>query len=103
MILTTTVCQDHHAPQPSSSACLDTVQISLIIAIVLRSGSMHPISPLAWLTTTFSSLILCVFRLISTGLHGQAAVKRTHANNIKLRLNTGATGHDEGNEILIRS
>ena len=28
---------------------------------------------------------------------------RTHANNVKLRLNTGATGHDEGNEIVIRS
>jgi hypothetical protein len=37
------------------------------------------------------------------GLHGQATVKRTHANNIKLRLTTGATGHDEGNAILIRS
>ena len=28
---------------------------------------------------------------------------RTHANNVKLRLNTGAPGHDEGNEIVIRS
>ena len=28
---------------------------------------------------------------------------RRHANNVKLRLNTGATGHAEGNEIAIRS
>ena len=30
-------------------------------------------------------------------------VKRTHANKVKLRLTTGATGHDEGNAIVIRS
>jgi hypothetical protein len=30
-------------------------------------------------------------------------VKRRHANKITLRLNTGATGHDEGSEILMRS
>jgi hypothetical protein len=30
-------------------------------------------------------------------------VKRTHANKVKLRLKTGATGHDEGNDIVIRS
>ena len=30
-------------------------------------------------------------------------MRRTHANKVKLRLNTGATGHDEGNDILIRS
>jgi hypothetical protein len=47
-------------------------------------------------------LLLCVFRLLSMALHGQATGKRTHANKIKLRLNTGATGHDEGNEIWIR-
>ena len=35
-------------------------------------------------------------------LPGQATGKRTHANKIKLRLNTGATGHDEGNEIWTR-
>jgi hypothetical protein len=34
--------------------------------------------------------------------HGQATGKRTHANTSKLRLNTGATGHDEGNEIWLR-
>ena len=68
---------------------------------IRHNASAQP--PGAWLTTIFSPLILCVFRLISTGLHGQAAVKRTHANNIKLRLNTGATGHDEGNESFIRS
>ena len=30
-------------------------------------------------------------------------MSRTHANKVKLRLNTGATGHAEGNDILIRS
>jgi hypothetical protein len=35
-------------------------------------------------------------------LHGQATGKRPPANKIKLRLNTGATGHDEGNEIWLR-
>ena len=40
---------------------------------------------------------------LSMELHRACTVKRTHANKVKLRLNTGATGHDEGNEIVIRS
>jgi hypothetical protein len=36
-------------------------------------------------------------------VHRTGTFTRTHANHIKLRLNTGATGHDEGNEIVIRS
>ena len=30
-------------------------------------------------------------------------MRRTQAKKVKLRLSTGATGHDEGNDILIRS
>ena len=33
----------------------------------------------------------------------RSARSRTQANKVKLRRSTGATGHDEGNEILIRS
>ena len=39
---------------------------------------------------------------LSTELHRTCSVTRTHANNVTLRLNTGATGHDEGNEIWRR-
>ena len=38
-----------------------------------------------------------------TELYRISAVSRTHANKVKLRLNIGATGHDEGKEIVIRS
>jgi hypothetical protein len=30
-------------------------------------------------------------------------VRRTHANKVTLRLTTGATGHDEGNDMLIHA
>ncbi len=39
---------------------------------------------------------------LSTELHRTCSVTRTHANNVKRCLNTGATGHDEGNEIWRR-
>ena len=35
--------------------------------------------------------------------HRVCEVRRTQANKVKLRLRTEATGHDEGNDILIRS
>jgi hypothetical protein len=61
---------------------------------------MHPLSPLQ----------LGLQQPVRTGsfdaldrAHRACTLKRTQANNVKLRLNTGATGHDEGNEILIRS
>jgi hypothetical protein len=37
------------------------------------------------------------------GAHRACRVGRTHANKVKLRRTTSATGHDAGNDILIRS
>jgi hypothetical protein len=34
--------------------------------------------------------------------HRACSVRRTHANRVKLRRNTGATGHDEGRDIVMR-
>ena len=46
MTLTTTVCEDHRAPQTSSSACPGAGHIRLRVASVSRSGTMQPLSPL---------------------------------------------------------
>ena len=74
-----------------------------MVAIMRRSGTMPPISPLGpSRPTTFSPLLPGVCRLISTGLQGQATVNRTHANTSTRRRNPGATGHDEGNAIWPR-
>ena len=39
----------------------------------------------------------------STALPRACEARRTQANKGKLRLKTGATGHDEGNDIVLRS
>ena len=36
-------------------------------------------------------------------MHKAYEAKRTHANKVKLCLKTGATGHAEGNDIVLRS
>jgi hypothetical protein len=41
-------------------------------------------------------------RPLSTERHRTCEVKRTHANKVNVRLTTGATGHEEGKEIVIR-
>jgi hypothetical protein len=40
---------------------------------------------------------------LSTALPRACEARRTHANKVTLRLKTGATGHDEGTDILRRS
>ena len=62
------------------------------------SGARHPRSPLR-LTTIASPL-----KRRGPRSRSQACeAKRTQANKVKLCLKTGATGHDEGSESVIRS
>ena len=100
MLSTTTVCEDHHAPQTSAAACPGRVHMSLMVAIVSRSGTMPPVSLLG--LGVQQLFCTCSFDALDR-VQWACTVQRTHANKVKRRLNTGATGHDEGNDIWIRS
>ena len=63
-----------------------------------RSGALR-LGSLLGPTTAALHLSHLTFQWRSQGLR----LRRTHSNNVKQRLNTGATGHDEGKAILIRS
>ena len=63
-----------------------------------RPGTQHPVSPLGPTSAAWH-----VSRWARDRPHRACEVRRTQANKVKLRLRTGATGHDEGKDILIRS
>lgn len=70
MVRATTVYQDHHAPQTTSSACPCPEPTRLIVAIVSRSGTMSSGQPpWAWLTIIRAHLLLCRPRSSSRGQH----------------------------------
>src|SRR4029450_8369649 len=87
--------QPHHKRimnlNPAHKAVPSTVQIGLPVAI-----RHHTSSPSPW---DDYPLVAFEASTLSTELHRTCSIIRTHANNAKLRINTGATGHDEGNEI----
>src|SRR5262245_21673818 len=61
-----------------------------------RPGTRHAVSPLGPTSPAWH-----VSRWALDRPHSACEVRRTQANKVKLRLSTGATGHDEGNDILI--
>ena len=63
-----------------------------------RLGTMHPLSPPG-------AAILCFAFEAKEALDRahRSARSRTQAHKVKLRRSTGATGHNEGKDILIRS
>ena len=63
-----------------------------------QMGVQRPISPRGP-----PSSVLCMNPWGLTRPHRAIYVRRTQANKVKARLTTGATGHDEGNDIVIRS
>ena len=93
MTLNTPVSQDHHAPKARAADGLDSVQSGLT-AVIRR--------PSAWQPPRVDNHRLALdplrFRVRSQGLRRQTYPP----NNVTQRLKTGATGHDEGNEILTR-
>ena len=95
MIRKTAVSQEHHPPQTSASGCPGTVLIGLIVAIRHHASWQPP--------QAYTKLFGRGPSTLSTALHRTCEVERTHANKVKLCLKTGATGHDEGNEMVIRS
>src|SRR5206468_1082518 len=94
MILTTLVSQDHHTPKTSLSGCPGTAQTGLIVASRHNWAWQPP-----W---AYNKLLALASSTLSTQRHRPCEVTRTHANKVNVRLTTGATGHAEGNEILIR-
>jgi hypothetical protein len=94
LILSTTVVQDHHAPKASASAGLDSVRSGL--SVVSRRTSSEP-PP--WADNSRFRLeppeVACA--------HRAYGLRRLDPYNVQQRRNTGATGHDEGNAIRIRS
>ena len=95
MRLTTIVSQDHHDPTTSAAGRPGTTQIGLIVAIRHNASWQPP--------QAYNKLFARGPSTLSTERHRTGSVERTHANKVKLCLKTGATGHDEGNEIVIRS
>ena len=95
MMLKTAVSQEHHNPKTRASGCAGTVQIGLIVAIRHNASWQPP--------QAYNKLFARGPSTLSTERHRTGSVERTHANKFKLCLKTGATGHDEGNEIVIRS
>jgi hypothetical protein len=94
MIFPTAVSQAAHSFQTNASACLGTFQLGLIMAP--RHNSPYALSGQRQPLRTAGAKAL-------DQAHTACLARRTQANKVKLRFNTGATGHDEGNEILIRS
>ena len=90
----TTVSQAYDAPKTISSGLPNTVHIGLI-STTGRTASCQP--PRAYLSGWHVS------RLALDRPHRAYEVRRTQANKVKLRRSTGATGHEEGSEILMRS
>jgi hypothetical protein len=91
---TSTLSQGHHAPKTNSSGHSGVRRIGLKVA-TRRTASWQPSEAY---NHRFAIVAGLRFKLAEA-----CEVKRRHANKVKLRLNTGATGHDEGSEIGIRS
>src|SRR5262245_58310424 len=91
----TTVSQAHDAPTTLSSGRPDTAYIGRMDAIE-RTASCQLLG--AYLNGLARKAAWALDRS-----HRAWEVRRTQANKVKLRLSTGATGHAEGNAILIRS
>ena len=92
---TTTVPQAHDAPQTISSGLPETIHLGRIGAIGC-TASCQPLGP-----PSAAGHVSCLGALDRP--HRACQVRRTQANKVKLRLRTGATGHDEGNDMVIRS
>ena len=93
--LTATSSQAHPEPKTSASGCPGSAQIG---------------RPRAVRTHVILAAHLGLQQALGTGAvgalngaHRACRVGRTHANKVKLRRTTSATGHDAGNDILIRS
>jgi hypothetical protein len=93
--LTTTVSQNRHDPIISSSGRPDTALIGLLVASGRNAFCQPPGASIHRFALELPGL--------SIKPHRACQVRRTQAHKVKLRLTTGATGHDEGNDILIRS
>src|SRR4030095_4296546 len=63
-----------------------------------RPGTRHPVSPLGPTSAAWH-----VSRWALDRTHSPCETRRTQANKVKLRLKSDATGHDEGNDIVMRS
>src|SRR4029453_17996858 len=81
--------------QTRASDCAGTVQIGLIVAIRHNASWQPP--------QAYNKLFARGSSTLSIELHRTCEVERTHANKFKLCLKAGATRHDAGNEIVIRS
>jgi hypothetical protein len=95
MRLKTAVSQEHHHPKTRASGCAGPVQIGLIVAIRHNASWQPP--------QAYNKLFARRPSTLSTALHRTCEVERPPANKFNLCLKTGATGHDEGNEIVLRS
>jgi hypothetical protein len=95
MMRKTAVSQEHHHPKTRASGCAGTGHSGLIVAIRHHASWQPP--------QAYNTLFARGPLTLSTALHRTCEVARTHANKFKLCLKTGATGHDEGNAIVIRS
>ena len=95
MMLKTVVSHERRHPPISASGCPGTVPTGLMVVIGPNASSQPP--------QAYSKRVAPGPSTLSTALPRAGYRRRTHANKVKLRLKTGATGHDEGNDILIRS
>lgn len=93
--LTTTVSQARPTPMRSSSSRPETFPSGIIIG-----QQVHIILAAPWgLHASYGTEAAGTLGRT----HNACGVTRTHANKVRARRNTGATGHDEGSDIVIRS
>jgi hypothetical protein len=95
MLFNTTVFQAHHAPKARASDGLGSVRIGLSVAI-RRTASWQP-------PRADNHRFAPQPPEVSLTFTGAATSNVPPPHNVKPRLNTGATGHDEGHAILLRS
>ena len=95
MMLKATASQAHYAPKTSAAGCSAPGQIGVMVALRPNAPWEPPGADSQLFALKPSTPFTEPYRL--------SAVRRTHANKVKLCLNMGATGHDEGQEIVIRS
>ena len=91
----TAVSQEHHPPKTRASGCAGPVPIGLRVALRPKASWQPPPASHTLFARRPSTR--------STALHRTCEGARTHAHQCQRCLTTGATGHDEGNALVLRS
>jgi len=95
MMLKATASQAHYAPKTSAAGCSAPGQIGVMVALRPNAPWEPPGADSQLFALKPSTPFTEPYRL--------SAVRRTHAHQGTLRLHIGATGYEEGQDIVSRS